>query len=89
MAGGQGRFRDGFGSKLACIRAAKELFSTLVRGSHAVAWMGSKLQPSGSNCVGFQTIAWVSTLLRSPCTPSNLQLQKAITSSSELCFECS
>ena len=32
VAGGQGLFRDGFGSKLACTRAAKELSSTLVRG---------------------------------------------------------
>ena len=29
--------------KLACTRAAKELSGTLVRGSHAIAWLGSKL----------------------------------------------
>ena len=31
------------GQKLACAEAAKELSSTLVRGSHAMAWLGSNL----------------------------------------------
>ena len=53
MAGGQGLFQDGFGSKLACTRAAKELSGTLVCGSHAIAWLGSKLQPSGTQLRGF------------------------------------
>ena len=48
VAGGQGLFRDGFGSKLACTGAAKELSGMLVHGSHAIAWLGSKLQLSGS-----------------------------------------
>ena len=34
--------------KLACIGAAKELSGTLVHGSHAIAWLGSNLQPSGT-----------------------------------------
>ena len=37
VAGGQGLLRDGFGSKLACTGAAKELSGTLVHGSHAIA----------------------------------------------------
>ena len=48
MVDGQGLFRDGFRSKLACTGASKELSGTLVRGSHAFAWLGSKLQPSGT-----------------------------------------
>ena len=40
--------------KLACTRAAKEISGTPVRGSHAIAWLGSNFQPSG-------------TQLRSPC----------------------
>ena len=48
VAGGQGLFRDGFGSKLACTGAAKELSGMLVHRSHAIAWLGSKLQLSGS-----------------------------------------
>ena len=43
MAGGQELFRDGFGSKLVCTGASKELSGTLVHGSHAIVWMGSKL----------------------------------------------
>ena len=39
-ASGQGLFWDGFGSKFACTEAAKELFDTLLRGSHAIAWLG-------------------------------------------------
>ena len=53
VADGQGLFRDGFGSKLACTGAAKELSGTLARGSHAIAWLGSKLQPSGTQLRGF------------------------------------
>ena len=45
---GQGLFWDGFGSKLACTGASKELSGTLVRGSHTFAWLGSKFQPSGT-----------------------------------------
>ena len=33
------------GKKLACTGAAKELSSTPVCGSHAIAWLGSNLQP--------------------------------------------
>ena len=53
VAGGQGLFRDGFGLKLACIGAAKELSGMLVCGSHAIVWLGSKLQPSGTQLRGF------------------------------------
>ena len=63
VACGQGLFRDGFGSKLACTGAAKELSSTLVsklqlsgtpvRGTQAIVWLGSKLQPSGTQLHGF------------------------------------
>ena len=45
------------GQKLACTRAAKDLSGTPVRGSHAIAWMGSNLQPSGT-LIGY-AIAWV------------------------------
>ena len=64
------------GQKLVCTGATKELSGTSVHGSHGIAWLGSNLQPSG-------------TQLRSPCTPSNLKLRTTITSSSELRFECS
>ena len=50
---GQGLFRDGFGSKMACTGAAKELSGMLLRGSHAIAWLGSKLKPSGTQLHGF------------------------------------
>ena len=52
VAGGQGLFRDGFGSKLACTGAAKELSGTQLLGTHAIAWLGSKLQPSGTQLHG-------------------------------------
>ena len=48
VADGQGLFQDGFGSKLACTGAAKELSSTLVLGSHAIALLGPKLQLFGT-----------------------------------------
>ena len=41
------------GQKLACARAAKELSGTPVRGSHAIAWLASNLQPSGTQLRGF------------------------------------
>ena len=41
VAGGQGLFRDGFGQKLACTEAAKELSGMSGRGSHVVAWLGA------------------------------------------------
>ena len=44
--------------KLVCTGAAKELFGTLVRGNHAIAWLGSKIAALG------YAIAWVSTQLR-------------------------
>ena len=53
VASGQRLFRDGFGSKLACTGAAKELFGMQLRGSHAISWMGSKLLPSGTQLCGF------------------------------------
>ena len=71
MAGGQGLFRDGFGSKLACTRAAKELSGTLVRGSHTIAWLGSKLQLSGMQLCGTHAIAWLGSKLQ----PSGTQLR--------------
>ena len=33
------------GQKLACTRASKEFSGMPVRGSHAIAWLGSNLQP--------------------------------------------
>ena len=39
--------------KSACIGAAKELSCTSVRGSHAIVWLGSNLQPSGTQLCGF------------------------------------
>ena len=41
------------GQKLACTEAAKELSGTPVRGSHAIAWLGSNLQPSDTQLHGF------------------------------------
>ena len=41
------------GQKLVCTRAAKELFGTPVRGSHAIAWLGSNFQPLGTQLHGF------------------------------------
>ena len=76
MAGGQGLFQDGFRSKLACTGDAKELSGMLLCGSHAIAWLGSKLQA-------------LSTQLCSPCTPSSIQLRTVINFSSELHFRCS
>ena len=48
-----------FEVKMASTKAAKELSGTVLRGSHAIAWLGSKLKPSG-------------TQLHSPDTPSSL-----------------
>ena len=39
--------------KFACSGAAKELSGTPVRGSHAIAWLGSNFQPSGMQLHGF------------------------------------
>ena len=39
--------------KLVCTRASKELSGTQVHGSHAIAWLGSNLQPSGMQFRGF------------------------------------
>ena len=41
------------GQKLSYARAAKELSGTPVRGSHAIAWLGSNLQPLGTQLRGF------------------------------------
>ena len=41
------------GQKLVCTGAAKELSGTPVSGSHAIAWLGSNLQPSGMQLRGF------------------------------------
>ena len=41
------------GQKLACTRASKELSSTPMRRSYAIAWLGSNLQPSGTQLRGF------------------------------------
>ena len=69
------------GQKLACTNVAKELSSMPVHGSHAIAWLGSNLQPSGTQLHGFprncvvlhpRVRNCVATQLRSPCTPSNL-----------------
>ena len=71
MTGGQGLFSGGFESKLACTGAANELSSTLVRGSHVIAWLGSKLQLSGTQLRGTHAIAWVGSKLQ----PSGTQLR--------------
>ena len=41
------------GQKLVCTGAAKELSGTPVRGTHANAWLGSNLHPSGAQLRGF------------------------------------
>ena len=50
--------------KLACTGASKELSSKPARGSHAIAWLGSNLQPSGTQLRGF---------LRNCVAPTHLQ----------------
>ena len=70
------------GQKLACTGAAKELFGTLVRGSHTIAWLGSNLQHSSTQLRGFplNCVAPASsgTLLRGfPCNcvaPAHFQI---------------
>ena len=61
------------GQKLACTRVAKELSSMPVHGSHAIAWLGSNLQPSGtqlrSPCILGFAIAWP----RNCVAPTHLQ----------------
>ena len=57
MADGKGMFLGWFRVKMACIGATKNLSGTLLRGSHAIVWMGSKLQSWVRNCVGFHAIA--------------------------------
>ena len=42
-----------FRVKMPCTGAAKELSGTLLRGSHAIAWLGSKLKPSSTQLRGF------------------------------------
>ena len=56
VAGGQGLFRDGFGSKLACTGAAKELSGTPGRGSHVVAWLGASSSTPGR---GIHAVTWL------------------------------
>ena len=56
VAGGQGLFRDGFGRKLACTGAAKELSGTPGRGSHVVAWLGAS---SGTPERGIHAVEWL------------------------------
>ena len=41
------------GQKLECTEASKELSGTPMRGSHAIAWLGSNLQPSCTQLRGF------------------------------------
>ena len=83
VVGGQGLFRDGFGSKIGVYQSCQGALW------HASAWKprycvaGIKFATLG------YAIAWVSTQLRSPCTLSNLKFRTAITPSSELCFWCS
>ena len=80
VAGGQGLFQDGFESKIGMYRSYQGALW------HAVVWnprycvAGLKIAALG------YSIAWVSTQLRSPCTPSNHQLRTAITYSFELRF---
>ena len=83
VAGGQRLFRDGFGSKIGVYQSCQ--------GSlwHAGAWKPCYCVAGLKFATPGYAIAWVSTQLRSPCTPSNIQLQTTITSSSELRFECS
>ena len=71
------------GKKLVCTGAAKELSGTSMRGSHTIAWLGSKISALE------YVIAWVSTQLRSPCTLSSIKLRTTIISLSKLRFGCS
>ena len=57
------------GQKLACTGAAKELSGSPVRGSHAIAWLGSNLQPSGT--LIRYAIAWVP---RNCIAPTHFQI---------------
>ena len=42
------------GQKLACTGATKELSGTQLCGTHAITWLGSKLQPSTTQLLGFR-----------------------------------
>ena len=68
VAGGKWLFLGWFRVKMVCTGAAKELFGTLLRKSHTIAWLGFEIAALG------YAIAWVLAQLRSPYTPSNLQL---------------
>ena len=97
VAGGQGLFRDGFGSKFGVYRSCQAALwhagvwkpCYCMAGlkfstlGYSIAWVSTQLR---SPCILGYTIAWVSTQLRSPCTLLNLQLRTAITPSFELCF---
>ena len=41
------------GQILVCTGASKEISGTPVRGSHAIAWLGSNSKPSGTQLRGF------------------------------------
>ena len=57
MADGKGLFPGWFQVKKVCTGATKDLSGMLLRGSHAIVWLGSKLQPWVRNCMGFHAIA--------------------------------
>ena len=82
VAGGLGLFWDGFGSKW---RVPELPRSSLARYCVEATLLSGWAQ----NLALRYAIAWVSTQLLSPYTPSNLQLRTIITSSSELRFGCS
>ena len=54
VADGKWQFPGWFRVKMACNGAIKGLLGTLMRGSHTIVWLGSKLQPSGMQLRGFR-----------------------------------
>ena len=53
VVGGKGLFLGWFLVKMACTRAAKEFSGTQLRRSHAIAWLGFKMQLSSTQLRGF------------------------------------
>ena len=76
VVGGQGLFWDGFRSKIGMYRSFQGALWHVGAWKPRYCMAGLKIAALG------YTIAWGSTQLRIPYTPSNLQLRTVITSSS-------
>ena len=63
VAGGQGLFRDGFGSKTGVYRSCQGSSGTPLLGIHAVAWLGTS---SGTPLRGIHAVAWLGATSGTP-----------------------